>query len=229
VVAEWAIRRRRAETAPDGRPRTCPAARAIAQMMSLRRGHLSRDEAITLAQIEDDVPRLAEAAVLVDDVQEMVRNREPDHLDAWLQKAERSLVSSFVRPPSRQSRDRRADGRTLVERPGRRPDQPSEDAEAPDVRPRQPRPPQGENDRLMTEETAPRLSQSPFSAPVHTRGISVYGVWKNPGLTPFAQPSRPACQNPPSPIATKYPRPAATTAPSPTANAIFQADQGRSP
>jgi transposase len=97
VVTEWATRRRRAETAPDGRPRKCPSARAIARMMTLRRDHLTRDEALTVALIEDRVPRLAEAARLVGAFKKMVRNRTPDLLDAWLRQAGQSLLSSFAR------------------------------------------------------------------------------------------------------------------------------------
>ncbi len=97
VVTEWATRRRRAETAPDGRPRKCPSARAIARMMTLRRDHLTRDEALTVALIEDRVPRLAEAARLVGAFEKMVRNRTPDLLDAWLRQAGQSLLSSFAR------------------------------------------------------------------------------------------------------------------------------------
>jgi len=96
VVTDWATRRRRSETTPDGRPRKCPSARAIARMMTLRRGHLTRDEAIAVAQIEDGVPRLAEAAALVDEFQNMIRNRKPDALDAWLPKAEQGMLSSFA-------------------------------------------------------------------------------------------------------------------------------------
>jgi len=97
VVTEWATRRRRAETAPDGRPRKCPSARAIARTMTLRRDHLTGNEALTVAKIEDGVPPLAEAAALVADLQRMIRNRKPDHLNAWLPKAEPSLLSSFAR------------------------------------------------------------------------------------------------------------------------------------
>lgn len=97
VVTEWATRRRRSETAPDGRPRKCPSARAIARMMTLRRDHLTRDEALTVAQIENLLPRLAEAAGLIDEFQDMIRNRRPDLLDAWLPRAERGLLSSFAR------------------------------------------------------------------------------------------------------------------------------------
>ncbi len=97
VVTEWATRRRRSETAPDGRPRKCPSARAIARMMTLRRDHLTREEALTIAQIEHAVPQLAEAATLIGEFQNMIRNRQPDLLDAWLRTAERGLLSSFAR------------------------------------------------------------------------------------------------------------------------------------
>ncbi|MEO1460269.1 MAG: ISL3 family transposase, partial [Pseudomonadota bacterium] len=97
VVTEWATRRRRSETSPDGRPRKCPSARAIARMMTLLRHHLTRDEALTVAQIELGVPRLAEAAALADDFQKMIRNRKPKLLDAWLSKAGQGLLSSFAR------------------------------------------------------------------------------------------------------------------------------------
>ncbi|MEM9813827.1 MAG: ISL3 family transposase [Pseudomonadota bacterium] len=97
VVTEWATRRRRSESAPDGRPRKCPSARAITRMMTVRRDHLTREEALTVAQIEHAVPQLAEAATLIGEFQNMIRNRQPDLLDAWLRKAERGLISSFAR------------------------------------------------------------------------------------------------------------------------------------
>ena len=99
MVTEWATQRRRAETMPDGRPRKCLSACAIARMMTLRRDHLTRDEALTVARIADCVPRLAEVAALVDDFQRMIRNRTPDHPDTWLRKADQSLLSSFARGP----------------------------------------------------------------------------------------------------------------------------------
>ena len=65
-------------------------------MMTLRRDHLTRDEAIAVAQIEDGVPRLAEAAALAEAVQTMIRTRTPDAFDAWLPKADQGLLSSFA-------------------------------------------------------------------------------------------------------------------------------------
>ena len=66
-------------------------------MITLRRDHLKRDEVLTVGQIEDCVPRLAEASALVDEFQRMIRNRKPDHLDSWLPTAEQSLLSPFAR------------------------------------------------------------------------------------------------------------------------------------
>ena len=40
-------------------------------MMTLRRDHLTRHEALTVALVEDGVPRLAEAASLVNDSRNM--------------------------------------------------------------------------------------------------------------------------------------------------------------
>jgi transposase len=86
-----------AEVVGGGRPRKCPSARAIARLMTLRRDHLTRDEALTVALVETGVPRRAEAARLVDDFQKMIRNRTPDLLDTWLKQAEQGLLSSFAR------------------------------------------------------------------------------------------------------------------------------------
>ncbi|WHP69475.1 hypothetical protein [Phaeobacter inhibens] len=54
---------------PDGRPRKCPSALAIARMMTLRRDHLTGNEALTAAQIEDCV------AVVGKPVEDVLHNR----------------------------------------------------------------------------------------------------------------------------------------------------------
>lgn len=97
VVTEWATRRRRAEAAPTAAPRSCPSARAIACMMTLRRPDLSRDEAVTVATIEAGVPRLAEASKLVDRFQQMVRNRCANDLPSWLNEAAAGPLASFAK------------------------------------------------------------------------------------------------------------------------------------
>ncbi len=97
VVTEWATRRRRAEPSSFGAPRPCPSTRAIAQMMVLCRQDLTREETITVAAIEASIPRLGEAAVLVDRFQRMVRNRSAEHLQPWLLEANASLLASFAK------------------------------------------------------------------------------------------------------------------------------------
>ena len=97
VVTEWATRRRRAEAAPIAAPRSCPSARAIAGMMTLRRPALSRDEAFTVATIEAGVPSLAEASELIDRFQQMVRNRCAKEFPSWLSEAAAGPLASFAK------------------------------------------------------------------------------------------------------------------------------------
>src|SRR6476620_5871403 len=56
VVAEWATRRRRAETISHQQLQKVPAARTIAQLMTTKRDHLTKAETVTLAVIEQNVP-----------------------------------------------------------------------------------------------------------------------------------------------------------------------------
>ncbi|MGY2935944.1 transposase [Bradyrhizobium sp. GM6.1] len=65
VVAEWATRRRRAETISHQQLQKVPAARTIAQLMTTKRDHLTKAEAVTLAVIEQNVPMLADAQALL--------------------------------------------------------------------------------------------------------------------------------------------------------------------
>ena len=97
VVTEWATRRRRAETAPADAPRRCPSPRAIARLMTLRRPDLSRDEAIMVATIEAGVPRLAQAARLVDRFQQMIRSRSTADFISWLTDAAAGPLASFAK------------------------------------------------------------------------------------------------------------------------------------
>jgi transposase len=61
VVAEWATRRRRAETADDKSLQRVPSARTIARLMTTGRDNLSKSETVTIAAIEHGVPLLVEA------------------------------------------------------------------------------------------------------------------------------------------------------------------------
>jgi transposase len=97
VVTEWATRRRRAETAQASGPRKCPSARKIAIMLTQTHAHLTREDAVTLAIIEDAVPVIAAARLLLERFQAMVRKREPSGLDTWLADASAGPLASFAR------------------------------------------------------------------------------------------------------------------------------------
>jgi transposase len=57
VVAEWATRRRRAEKADVQSLQRTPSARTIARLMTVGRDTLSKSETVTVAAIEDRLPR----------------------------------------------------------------------------------------------------------------------------------------------------------------------------
>jgi transposase len=97
VVTEWATRRRRAEEAQASGPRKCPSARKIAMMLTSKRDHLTRDDAVTVAIVEADVPVLAFARYLLERFQAMIRKRDPSELDAWLDEALAGPMASFAR------------------------------------------------------------------------------------------------------------------------------------
>lgn len=94
VVAEWATRRRRAETAGD-RLRRVPADRTVARLMTTARDHLSKADTVMVAVIENDIPTLVEARSLIDRFHAMIRKRSLD-LDGWIVDALLSLVASFA-------------------------------------------------------------------------------------------------------------------------------------
>jgi transposase len=99
VVAEWATRRRKEESAAydDRRPRKSPSARAIARMMTVERDKLSKTIASTIAIIESAVPRLTTARNLIDRFHNLIRSRDKTGLEAWLADAKASLVASFAK------------------------------------------------------------------------------------------------------------------------------------
>lgn len=97
VVGEWATRRRRAEAAVATGSGKCPPARKIARMMTSGRNHLSKADAITVAQTEGAVPALAQARALTERFATMVRNGEDGALADWLDEAANSALSSFAK------------------------------------------------------------------------------------------------------------------------------------
>jgi transposase len=96
VVGEWATRHRRCEMNPSGAPRRVPSARSIARLMTAEQDRLSRDEAITVATVETNVPKLAIARELIQHFQTVIRNQVHSDLELWLIDAAGSLVSSFA-------------------------------------------------------------------------------------------------------------------------------------
>jgi transposase len=96
VVSEWAGRRRRAERAGAESLRRVPSARTIARLMTTGRDTLSKSETITIAAIEDGVPPLVEARAVIAAFHVMIRKKAEAELDAWIERAQSSLVTSFA-------------------------------------------------------------------------------------------------------------------------------------
>jgi transposase len=97
VVTEWATRRRREEAALAKRVfRKCPSARTIAKMMTTHRDGEAKRQIVMLAMVEAAVPDLVGARDLLDEFHAIVRERKGDCLDAWIARADNSLLASFA-------------------------------------------------------------------------------------------------------------------------------------
>lgn len=96
VVTEWTTRRRRAEQADAENLQRIPSARTIARLMTIGRDRLSKAETITIAAIENGLPRLIEARELIALFHAMVRKTASADLDSWIARARTSLVASFA-------------------------------------------------------------------------------------------------------------------------------------
>jgi transposase len=103
VVAEWAIRRRRAEKADAQSLQRIPSARTIAHLMTVGRDTLSKSETVTVAAIEDGVPLLVQAREIIAEFHTMIRKKCQADLDAWLERASlhhSPTASPRTEPPS---------------------------------------------------------------------------------------------------------------------------------
>lgn len=96
VVSEWTTRRRRAEKATNQQLQKVPSARTIARLMTTARDHLSKADAVTIAAIEERVPTLVEARMLVEKFQVILRKKRVDDLDPWIAAASTGLIASFA-------------------------------------------------------------------------------------------------------------------------------------
>ena len=90
VVAEWATRRRRAESTGAETLRKPPSGRVL---LLSERDQLTKGDAITVARIERGVPALVSARDLGERFHRMVRDRDAAALPAWITDAARAACS----------------------------------------------------------------------------------------------------------------------------------------
>jgi transposase len=64
--------------------------------LTIGRDRLSKAETITVAAVEDGVPRLIEAREIIAAFQSMIRKRALDTFDHWMEQAKCSLIGSFA-------------------------------------------------------------------------------------------------------------------------------------
>jgi transposase len=109
-VAAYARRLRQAQGLAPGqrRPRRslpsvaepgCPplTPRRATWLVLRREGKRTEAEAQQLAQLQAQQPEVAEAIALAQDFAHLVRQRQPEHLDLWLQRASRSPLEALQR------------------------------------------------------------------------------------------------------------------------------------
>jgi transposase len=63
--------------------------------MTTARDHLTKEQTVTVAAIEQGVPALVEAREIIADFHAMLRKRDPTRLSSWLERAAQSVVPSF--------------------------------------------------------------------------------------------------------------------------------------
>jgi transposase len=166
VVAEWATRRRRAEKADVQSLQRTPSARTIARLMTVGRDTLSKSETVTVAAIEDRLPRLVQAREIIAAFYAMIRQKSRADLDAWLERARASLIASFANGVTKDKAAVSAaialpwsNGQTEGQITKR---------QTPDVWPRKARSPSSQIARRRLIRHAPKLRQSPSWTPIHT-------------------------------------------------------------
>jgi len=101
VVSEWSARRKKAEKADPAALARAPSARTVARLLTVGRERLSRAETITVAAIESGVTVLVEAREIILEFQGIIRRKALADLDAWISRAQASLVAAFPRWPFR--------------------------------------------------------------------------------------------------------------------------------
>ena len=146
VVGEWATRRRRDDRLGQTAGPSL-SARTIARGLTAERAAGSARIALVNATIETAAPDLIAARDLLDRFHAMMRSKDEAGLVPWIASAKHSKLRKLRRRhrggPGRRGRRHR---RAVVEWSGRRKGQPPQTHQAPDVRPRQPRPAQSPTD-----------------------------------------------------------------------------------
>ena len=97
VVTEWATRRRRADEISLEALKRVPSARTVARLMTTARHDLSRAQTVTVAAIEMAVPMLVQARDIVDAFHTLIRRKNEEALEEWLEKAAHTLLAQFAR------------------------------------------------------------------------------------------------------------------------------------
>ena len=64
--------------------------------MTTARDHLSKADTVTIVAIEESVPTLVQARMLIDRFHAMIRKRTEADLDPWITEAGASLIASFA-------------------------------------------------------------------------------------------------------------------------------------
>lgn len=64
--------------------------------MTLERNNLTKAQTMTVAAIEERLPDLVEARDVVESFHDMLRRKSSDNLEAWIERAAKSLVASFA-------------------------------------------------------------------------------------------------------------------------------------
>ncbi len=95
-MSEWNGRRKQAEKADAGAIGRAPSARTIARLLTIGRDQLSKAQTITVAAIERGVVALAEARDILAEFLAIIRRKALTELDAWLDRAGRSLFAAFA-------------------------------------------------------------------------------------------------------------------------------------
>ena len=108
VVGEWATRHRRVEQMRVQGMQKSPSARALAQLMTVGRNHLTKADTVTVAAVEVGVPNLATVGSLVERFQTMIRSKAAADLDSWIEQARISLIAPFAAGVARNVRAIRA-------------------------------------------------------------------------------------------------------------------------